>query len=73
MGESALSQVIQSNQNHDFFDTPERLLGLPTVYTSLPLVQSGPNLHTHADSSPNGSELNKNQPRVTQEGFGGGV
>ena len=28
-------------------------------------------LHTHADSSPNGSELNKNQPRVTQGGFGG--
>ena len=27
-------------------------------------------LHTHADSSPNGSELNKNQLRVTQ---GGGV
>ena len=27
--------------------------------------------HTHADSSPNGSELNKNQPRVTQGGFGG--
>ena len=26
-------------------------------------------LHTHADSSPNGSELNKNQPRVTQGGF----
>ena len=26
---------------------------------------------THADSSPNGSELNKNQPRVTQGGFGG--
>ena len=29
-------------------------------------------LHTHADSSPNGSEQNKNQPRVTQGGFGGG-
>ena len=28
-------------------------------------------LHTHADSSPNGSELNKNQPRVTQGGLGG--
>ena len=28
-------------------------------------------LHTHADSSPNGSEQNKNQPRVTQGGFGG--
>ena len=28
-------------------------------------------LHTHTDSSPNGSELNKNQPRVTQGGFGG--
>ena len=28
-------------------------------------------LHTHADSSPNGSELNKNQPRVTQGGFRG--
>ena len=28
-------------------------------------------LHTHADSSPNGSELNKNQPCVTQGGFGG--
>ena len=27
--------------------------------------------HAHADSSPNGSELNKNQPRVTQRGFGG--
>ena len=27
--------------------------------------------HTHADSTPNGSELNKNQPRVTQGGFGG--
>ena len=27
--------------------------------------------HTHADSSPNGSELNKNQPHVTQGGFGG--
>ena len=27
--------------------------------------------HTHADSSTNGSELNKNQPRVTQGGFGG--
>ena len=26
-------------------------------------------LHTHADSSPNGSELNTNQPRVTQGGF----
>ena len=26
---------------------------------------------THADSSPNGSELNTNQPRVTQGGFGG--
>ena len=26
-------------------------------------------LHTHADSSPNGSELNKNQPRVTQGFF----
>ena len=26
--------------------------------------------HTHADSSPNGSELNKNQPRVTQGGLG---
>ena len=29
-------------------------------------------LHTHADSSPNGSELNKNQLRVTHGGFGGG-
>ena len=28
-------------------------------------------LHTHADSSPNGSELNKNQPRVTQRGVWG--
>ena len=28
-------------------------------------------LHTHADSSPNGSEQNKNQPRVTHGGFGG--
>ena len=28
-------------------------------------------LHTHADSSPNGSEQNKNQPRVTQGGLGG--
>ena len=28
-------------------------------------------LHTHADSSPNGSELNKNQLRVTQGGFVG--
>ena len=28
-------------------------------------------LHTHADSSPNGNELNKNQPCVTQGGFGG--
>ena len=28
-------------------------------------------LHTHADSSPNGSELNKNQLRVTQGGWGG--
>ena len=27
--------------------------------------------HTHADSSPNGSVLNKNQPRVTQGGLGG--
>ena len=27
--------------------------------------------HTHADSSPNGSELNKNKPCVTQGGFGG--
>ena len=27
-------------------------------------------LHTHADSSPNGSELNKNQPCVTQGGWG---
>ena len=26
---------------------------------------------THADSSPKGSEVNKNQPRVTQEGLGG--
>ena len=29
-------------------------------------------LHTHADSSPNGSELNKNQPCVTQGGGLGG-
>ena len=29
-------------------------------------------LHTHADSSPNVSELNKNQHCVTQGGFGGG-
>ena len=29
-------------------------------------------LHTHADSSPNGSELNKNQLRVTQGGGLGG-
>ena len=29
-------------------------------------------LHTHADSSPNGSELNKNQPRVTKGGVLGG-
>ena len=28
-------------------------------------------LHTHADSSPNGSELNKNQLRVTQGELGG--
>ena len=28
--------------------------------------------HTHAGSSPNGSELNKNQLRVTQGGLGGG-
>ena len=28
--------------------------------------------HTHADSSPNGSELNKNQPRVTPGGILGG-
>ena len=28
-------------------------------------------LHTHADSSPNGSELNKNQLRVTQGGVWG--
>ena len=28
-------------------------------------------LQTHADSTPNSSELNKNQPRVTQGGFGG--
>ena len=28
-------------------------------------------LHTHADSSPNGSELNKNQPQVTLGGLGG--
>ena len=27
--------------------------------------------HMYTDSSPNGSELNKNQPRVTQGGFGG--
>ena len=27
--------------------------------------------HTHADSSPNGSGLNTNQPRVTQGEFGG--
>ena len=27
--------------------------------------------HTHADSSPNGSELNKIQPCVAQRGFGG--
>ena len=27
--------------------------------------------HTHADSSPNGSELNKNQLRVTQGGTWG--
>ena len=27
--------------------------------------------HTHADSSPNGSGLNINQPRVTQRGLGG--
>ena len=26
--------------------------------------------HTHAYSSPNGSVLNKNQPRVTQGGLG---
>ena len=27
--------------------------------------------HTHADSSPNGSEQNQNQLRVTQGGWGG--
>ena len=27
-------------------------------------------LHTHADSSPKGSEVNKYQPRVTQGGLG---
>ena len=30
-------------------------------------------LHTHADSSPNGSELNKNQPVLPKGGWGGGV
>ena len=29
-------------------------------------------LHTHADSSPNGSELNKNQPVLPKGGWGGG-
>ena len=28
-------------------------------------------LHTHADSSPNGSELNKNQPVLPKGGLGG--
>ena len=28
-------------------------------------------LHTNADSSTKGSEVNKNQPRVTQGGLGG--
>ena len=30
-------------------------------------------LHTHADSSPNGSELNKNQPELPKGGWGGGL
>ena len=30
-------------------------------------------LHTHADSSPKDSEVNKNQPRVTQGAWGGGL
>ena len=29
-------------------------------------------LHTHADSSPHGSELNKNQPVLPKGGWGGG-
>ena len=33
----------------------------------------GTKFGTHADSSPNGSGLNKNQPRVTQGGGVGGV
>ena len=41
-------------------------------YTSSPVVRSGPNLaHTHADLSPNGSELNKNQPVLPKGGLGG--
>ena len=44
---------------------------LPTVYTSSPVVRSGPNFADTCRSSPNGSELNKYQPRVTQGGFGG--
>ena len=43
---------------------------LPTVYTSSPGVRSGPNLAHTCRFISNGSELNKNQPRVTQEGFG---
>ena len=41
------------------------------VYPSdgIHFVACGP--HTHADSSPNGSELNKNQPWVTLGGFYG--